>query len=267
MEYILAPGREAPRLPPVLILPALSIGNVGQLATDLLISEPSMIKAGYLDDPYVLPCVGNDPIGLEPAGNLTVALEVFEDAKNGLTIIQQRSPVVKGGMVEYAKHVAEWAETSGVKEVLILAGINSGKRERKEMMDGPRIYYVTNDTETSVFEQLGWKILEHSEALNDADRFIQGPAEEVDGFLTDENYYAGQPFSLLYSCCKARGLKVTCVLTFCAEGDNIPDAYFVLDSIQRYLHQKNGSIFDRTSVSVPLSWATVYGPPPDDTMW
>ncbi|KAL3675488.1 hypothetical protein R1sor_025436 [Riccia sorocarpa] len=266
MEYIEAPGRADLRLPPALILPALSLGNVGQLATDLLISEPSVVKAGYLDDPYVLPCVGNDPVGPEPVGNLTVALEVFEDVKNGLTIVQQRSPVVKGAIVEYAKHVAEWAETIGVKEVLILSGIDSGKRERKEMTEGPQIYYVTNDTETSVFEQLGWKVLQHSEAVNRADRLLQGPTEEVDGW-TDENYYATQPFSLMYSCCKERGLKVTCLLTFCAEGDNISDAFFVVDSLRRYLHQKKGLNIERTPITVPLSWATVYGPPTDDTIW
>lgn len=39
-------------------------------------------------------------------------------------------------MVEYAKHLAEWAESVGVKEVVILSGLNSGKRDRKEMMEG-----------------------------------------------------------------------------------------------------------------------------------
>ncbi|BBN12259.1 proteasome assembly chaperone 2 [Marchantia polymorpha subsp. ruderalis] len=266
MEYIKSKVREDKPLPPVLILPALSIGNVGQLATDLLISEPSVIKAGFLDDPFVLPCIGNDPIGPTPVGSLTVALEVFEDTKNGLTIVQQRSPVVRGAMVEYAKHLAEWAESVGVKEVVILSGLNSGKRDRKEMMEGPQVYYCTTDTNTSVFQQLRWKTLEHSEALQHADELVQGPGEDFDG-LNDENYYAGQPFSLLYSCCKARGLKVTCLLSFCAEGDNIPDAFFVVKSLQTLLQQTNGAKFDATTATIPLSWATVYGPPPDDSIW
>lgn len=40
--------------------PALSIGNVGQLGVDLLISSTRADRIGYLDDPNVLPCVGND---------------------------------------------------------------------------------------------------------------------------------------------------------------------------------------------------------------
>ena len=55
--------------------PALSIGNVGQLAVDLLISSLRTERIGYLDDPYVLPCVGNDAYGPVPQGELALPLE------------------------------------------------------------------------------------------------------------------------------------------------------------------------------------------------
>lgn len=54
--------------------PALSMGNAGQLAVDLLISHGAC-KAGYLEEPHVLPCVGNDPFGPSADGDLAVALE------------------------------------------------------------------------------------------------------------------------------------------------------------------------------------------------
>ena len=54
--------------------PALSMGNAGQLAVDLLISHGAC-KAGYLQEPHVLPCVGNDPFGPSADGDLAVALE------------------------------------------------------------------------------------------------------------------------------------------------------------------------------------------------
>ncbi|KAJ1410443.1 Proteasome assembly chaperone 2 [Sesbania bispinosa] len=81
-----------------LILPALSIGNVGQLATDLLISSMGSERVGYLDDPYVLPCVGNDaydPFLKETLLFLLKVLLPYESPSNALTIIQQRSPVIK----------------------------------------------------------------------------------------------------------------------------------------------------------------------------
>jgi hypothetical protein len=54
--------------------PALSMGNAGQLAVDLLVSHGAC-KAGYLEEPHVLPCVGNDPFGPSADGDLAVALE------------------------------------------------------------------------------------------------------------------------------------------------------------------------------------------------
>lgn len=55
--------------------PAVSIGNVGQLTADLLVSSLGSEKVGYLDDPYVLPCVGNDAYGPVPQGDLALPLE------------------------------------------------------------------------------------------------------------------------------------------------------------------------------------------------
>lgn len=50
------------------------MGNAGQLAVDLLVSHGAC-KAGYLEEPHVLPCVGNDPFGPSADGDLAVALE------------------------------------------------------------------------------------------------------------------------------------------------------------------------------------------------
>lgn len=55
--------------------PALSIGNVGQLAVDLMVSSTGAERIGYLDDPHVLPCVGNDAYGPLPQGELALPLE------------------------------------------------------------------------------------------------------------------------------------------------------------------------------------------------
>lgn len=57
------------------IQPALSIGNVGQLAVDLLISSTRAERIGYFDEPNVLPCVGNDAYWPTPQGDLALPLE------------------------------------------------------------------------------------------------------------------------------------------------------------------------------------------------
>lgn len=48
---------------------------MGQLAADLLVSSMGSEKVGYLDYPYVLPCVGNDAYGPAPQGDLALPLE------------------------------------------------------------------------------------------------------------------------------------------------------------------------------------------------
>lgn len=55
--------------------PAVSIGNVGQLTADLFVSSMDSERVGYLDNPYVLPCVGNDAYGPLPQGDLALPLE------------------------------------------------------------------------------------------------------------------------------------------------------------------------------------------------
>jgi len=57
--------------------PALSIGNVGQLAIDLLVSSSGAKRVAFLDEPSVLPCVGNDAYGPIPEGDLALPLEGF----------------------------------------------------------------------------------------------------------------------------------------------------------------------------------------------
>ncbi|RWW01337.1 hypothetical protein GW17_00035633 [Ensete ventricosum] len=118
MEFTLEEGQNLSADCPSLLLPGLSIGNVGQLAVDLLISSTGAKRVGFLDDPSLLPCVGNDAYGPEPEGVLALPLEgnllapsfvflpfksspfmlsarSYESPPHALTLIQQRSPVIK----------------------------------------------------------------------------------------------------------------------------------------------------------------------------
>lgn len=42
--------------------PAVSVGNVGQLAVDLLLQGLPLRRVGFLEHPHVLPCAGNDAL-------------------------------------------------------------------------------------------------------------------------------------------------------------------------------------------------------------
>ncbi|KAG0628074.1 hypothetical protein M758_2G248200 [Ceratodon purpureus] len=213
--------------------PALSMGNAGQLAVDLLISHGAC-KAGYLQEPHVLPCVGNDPFGPSADGDLAVALEVYEDAEQDVSIVQQRAPVIKIQYISTAK--------------------GDGSDDRCEQLGWKRLQHYSPSSEA-------WQLLDHQAALAEDSISAEIP-------LTDDLYFPGQPFASLLACCKAQGLQVICVLCFCAEGDNVPDAFLLADGLHRFLHRGKKE-FQGAGVTweIPLSWTTVYGPPPDDTMF
>ncbi|XP_054776711.1 uncharacterized protein LOC129285162 isoform X2 [Prosopis cineraria] len=231
-------------------------------------------RVGYLDDPHVLPCVGNDAYGPVPQGDLALPLEVYDSPSNAITIIQQRSPIVKGMMLEFAKNLSDFVYVSGKKHIVLLSSLDFGKWQRVDMSSGLQIYYLSSASNGGVdekCEQLGWKKLQEYNPSQKHWKYLSNLAEgnatgeeisPLEDELEEENYYASLPFAALFSFLKAKGLKVTCLLCYCSEGDNMPDAFQLADAACKLLTlNPNGSGADKWRV--PLSWMTVYGPPPD----
>ncbi|KAJ0961061.1 hypothetical protein J5N97_000962 [Dioscorea zingiberensis] len=266
---------------PTLILPALSIGNVGQLAIDLLISSIGARRVGYLDEPSVLPCVGNDAYGPVPEGDLALPLEAYASPSHAITLIQQRSPVVKGMMVEFAKNLAHFISISGKKHVIVLSSLSSGRKKRIDTSGDMQIYYISSanaDGTDGDCENLGWKRLDEYDPCQR--RWVHlkylaegNPVDEempsYEDELFDEDYYPGLPFAALFSCCKAKDLKVTCLLCYCSEGDNISDSFQLADAACKLLgvNPNNFHGNGQSGWIMPLSWKTVYGPPADMTLF
>ena len=83
-----------------LILPVVSHGNVGQLATDLLVASlAGSSRVGCLDHPALLPCVGRDAFGDDAGpggGHIALSMEVYRVNGNdapGVVLAQQRAEV------------------------------------------------------------------------------------------------------------------------------------------------------------------------------
>ncbi|KAI7726549.1 hypothetical protein M8C21_032100 [Ambrosia artemisiifolia] len=242
MDFNLEEGKHLYNECSTLILPALSIGNVGQLAVDLLIASSKADRVGYLDDPNVLPCVGNDAYAPAPQGDLALPLEAYESPSSALTFIQQRSPVVKGMMVEFAKNLADFAVASGKKHIVILSSLDFGRWQTVDMSSGLQIYYLSNtnvDGSDDKCEKLGWKKMKEYDPNQKLWKYLNTLAEgnanqddiaSLEDDLGEEDYYPSLPFAAMFSCFKAKGLKVTCLLCYCSEGDNIPDAFHLAEA-------------------------------------
>lgn len=264
-----------------LLLPGLSIGNVGQLAIDLLISSTGARRVGYLDEPSVLPCVGNDAYGPAPVGDLALPLEAYESPSYALSLIQQRSPVIKGMMTEFAKNLAHFASSIGKKHVVILSSLDSGRRKKMDASSNMQIYYISSASDDGTdhdCEKLGWKRLEEYDPSQRRWKYLNylaegNPIQEdvftYDDELVDDDYFPGLPFAALFSCCKAKGMRVTCLLGYCSEGDNISDSFQLAEAACRLLGLSPDKFCGNGHGGwiIPLSWRTVYGPPPDMSLF
>ncbi|CAI0406758.1 unnamed protein product [Linum tenue] len=281
MEFITEPGKQPHPDCSTLILPALSIGNVGQLAVDLLVSSTRAERIGYLDDPYTLPCVGNDAYGPIPSGDLALPLEAYQSPANAMTLVQQRSPVVKGMMVEYAKNLAEFAAASGKKHVVVLSSLEFSRWQKIDMSSGLQIYYLSSsntDGTDDFCAKLGWRRLQDYDPTQRTWNYLSSLAQGStmhDSTLPfedepeEEDYCASLPFAALFSCLKAKGLKVTCILCYCSEGDNMADSFELAEAASKLLQLKPDNFIggDDGKWCIPFSWKTVYGPPPDLSMF
>ncbi|KAE8729798.1 Fatty acid hydroperoxide lyase 2 [Hibiscus syriacus] len=179
-------------------------------------------------------------------------LEAYESSSSRLTLLQQRSPVVKGRMVEFVKNMANFAAASGKKHFVLLSSLDFGKWQKIDI--GLQIHYLSSinpDGRDDRCEQLGWKYLS---TLAEGNTVLESnlPFEDE---LEDEDYYPSLPFAALFSCLKAKGLKVTCLLCYCSEGDNIQDAFQLAEAACRLLGL-NPSTFPGFTLSVELTQST-----------
>lgn len=280
MEFFLEEGKQANPNCSTLILPALSIGNIGQLAVDLLISSLKAERIGYLDDPNVLPCVGNDAYTASPGGDLALPLEAYESSSSGLTLVQQRSPVIKGMMIEYARNLASFAASNEKKHVIVLSSLDFGRWKSVDMSSGLQIHYLSSsnaDGSDNDCERFGWNRLQDYSPVKSTWKYLNELAEEGsmpdEDFsleeLGDDDYYPSLPFAALFSICKAKGIKVTCLLCYCSEGDNIPEAFYLAEATSKLVRLSQNEIDGDGAGkwTIPFSWQSVYGPPADMTLF
>eukprot|EP01089_Gocevia_fonbrunei_P005283 TRINITY_DN1553_c0_g1_i1.p1 TRINITY_DN1553_c0_g1~~TRINITY_DN1553_c0_g1_i1.p1 ORF type:complete len:137 (-),score=22.48 TRINITY_DN1553_c0_g1_i1:444-809(-) len=94
-----------------LILPTLSIGNVGQISIDLLLNTFKFNRIGYLECPYVSAAVGNSAIQGQSDSTIFTSLELWQNLESNITILQQRSPTHKNKNGLFAQKLTDWIKT------------------------------------------------------------------------------------------------------------------------------------------------------------
>lgn len=110
-----------------LVLPAVSIGNVPQLAADLLIHTYNLEKVGALDGKYLYPFLSPQDTADGSSSDVSFALEVFHSPELALTVLQQRSPIIPSYTLQFVLEVVvPFIATHNFKAVVVLESSDAG---------------------------------------------------------------------------------------------------------------------------------------------
>ncbi|XP_038050389.1 proteasome assembly chaperone 2-like [Patiria miniata] len=257
-----------------LILPAVSVGNVAQLASDLLISTLELTKAGYLHDASILPLCGNDPFGRSGVteGRLVTSAEVYESKQRKLVVVQQRTPLVKGKQADFRRKLLAWIKDAKFSRVILLTSSQSHERTDAQLT-GSQFRYLTtpkldDQLGTVLSEQLHWKRLEKREnqwappLANE-----EGRPECARGIYIPGGGIAKKFFD---DCC-TQDIPLAILLLFCSEGDNIPDALSMVTHLnhwQQLIQEPESTQSEgRSPWRIPSSWSMLYGPQFDPSIY
>jgi PAC2 family len=140
MQYIEHPTTAAspypaalPSGPWTLIVPAVTVGNIGQLAVDLLMTVPAATHIGRLHAPDLLPVACPSPLTPAHRTAFVAAVEVYTLSPS-LLFLQQRSPPAPGHAAAYASALAKWARSAGCQRIVILASANAAGRRDPQLL-------------------------------------------------------------------------------------------------------------------------------------
>lgn len=253
-----------------LIIPTVSHASVPQLATDLLLNAPelSVTKVGRLNvSGDVIPFVGPD----ESTG-LTTALEVYSNHPQKLTVLQQRSPVIKSRKANFVKQLTRWIQEENFKQVLILSSIDASLRVDDEL-NTPVVHALHAErsaSATDLLEKLQSSCPPWMDAENQNQSRIQSKAGHS---LPTSTGLAGRLLNALSNSNSSEAndlasIPVGVLLLFAAEGDNRTDAHLLARTAFHLLTDSEPTGLRTLAAAAhaqqdlfrePASWAGVFG--------
>ncbi|NP_001291091.1 proteasome assembly chaperone 2 [Esox lucius] len=237
----------------ILIMPAVSVGNVGQLAVDLIVSTLNMCRVGYLHTDCLIPMAGNNPYATsaENANDLSTSAEVYSSPDLKLAVLQIRSPIIQKKSKKFRKLLVSWMKTSGFSRTVVLSSSHAYQRDDQQLLGTPLRYLLTPSMQKETgdhLKEMDWKEMETVSAfpgVSDSEQRLCIPG----GGVTKGLFTA--------SC--AEDIPLAIVLIFCSEGDNIPDAFTLLNHLNTWLHLVETPIQTQPKWRIPASWRLLFG--------
>ncbi|KAK0531233.1 hypothetical protein OC842_003676 [Tilletia horrida] len=270
----------------VLVVPAISVGSVPQLTADLLVHHAplSLRYVGAFDStewclPYACPPdhVGGVPGSAEQA-TIGLPLQLYSNSNARLTVLQQRSPVLKSAKRDFVAALTRWARAAGFTALLILSSLDAALRVDSEMHI-PLVHLLADTSSSSSSPLL--KLLSQSFPA-----FQPKPIPATISSSSSSSPPTALPVlpsagatRLLLQAAASANLPAGTLLIFASEGDNRGDAHamatMVLDLLKRAQDSADsgagagaGRVFEREGAfKEPRSWLTVFGQRMDQAIY
>ncbi|TKY88184.1 hypothetical protein EX895_002894 [Sporisorium graminicola] len=270
--YTPIPNRKAPTFEgTTLVIPAVSIGSVAQLAVDLLLHDASLnlVKVGRLDPSFCFPFVGpSDSVDADV--DVTTALEVFTNGS--LTLIQQRSPVYKTLDRAYISGLTQWILESRFNQVLWLSSIDAAARTDDEFSTPILSLFPSSASAAAAAASTTTPALA---ALSQSFPPFN-PPQQHNGKATETPHIPGSLLTRkLFHHVSTSPLKdrTAAILYFAAEGDTRPDAHSLANLVLALLSspQPEAKLQDwsyhPSALTEPQSWSALFGRPPSSALY
>uniref|UniRef100_A0A3Q2LIG7 Proteasome assembly chaperone 2 n=1 Tax=Equus caballus TaxID=9796 RepID=A0A3Q2LIG7_HORSE len=247
-------GESAPDLAAyTLLMPAVSVGNVGQLAVDLIISTLNMCKIGYFYTDCLVPMVGNNPYATaeENSAELSTNAEVYSLPSKKLVALQLRSIFINYKSKPFCEKLLSWVKSSNCAKVIVLSSSHSYHRNDLQLCSTPFKYLWAPSVQKSVQNKShNWEEMEKSPCIpeiNDSEFCI--PEGGNTKTLCDEG--------------RSKEIPLAVLLKFVSKGDNIPDALGLVEHLNEWLQIIKPRCNDPTASAllwkIPSSWRLLSG--------
>lgn len=213
-----------------LVMPVCGVGNIGQLACDLIIStllsKQECQLVGRLYSPAMMAVVGPNAFNIN--GPPTTSTEVYESKKHKLVILQQRTSYFKHLKSLYIDELVHWLKESKFDSVLVLTSSFAQCNPDTSQLGEPFTCSVRSIT-TSSFE--------NTEMLTRLD------IKPVPNRKTSKVVQNGLTFlpgsgitKPLIKACEKVSIRAAFLIDFCSEGINIQDCYEVVNIVDKILN-------------------------------
>lgn len=222
-----------------LIIPSVSVGNVGQLTVDLLISTYNLEKIGTFWHPAIIASVGADPFKDENE-DICVACELYVNEKLKLAAVQLRSSIEFKLALNFFKEFKTFILKNEFEKVLILTSAFA------HLLNDPKLIYRCLSNDEELFDTL--KALDF--------RFYE---ETRNGHIAE-----GSGFSVKFYETLNDSVKSTLLVNYVSEGDNRHDAVDMLNKLRRLINSLRNIDMD---LKYPQSWNFVFGNPSPITIF